>query len=55
MTALPGIMLSVLMLAAFLLIWGGVKQARSPADRKRGILMLICAAVLIGNVLILTV
>jgi hypothetical protein len=40
------------MLAAGALIWGGVVQVRR--GEKRGQLMLVAAAVLVGNVLIWT-
>lgn len=46
-------LLSLLMLAAAALIWGGVVQIRRGV--RRGWLMLIAALVLIGNVLIWTV
>jgi high-affinity Fe2+/Pb2+ permease len=44
--------LSIAMLAAFALVWGGAWLIVKRRDRKRGILMLIAAAVLVGNVLI---
>ena len=43
------------MICAFLLIVGGVKLALIPDSRKRGILMIVAALVLVGNVLIWTV
>jgi hypothetical protein len=42
------------MIAAFLLIGGGIKLALSAEHRSRGLLMILAAAVLIGNVLIWT-
>ena len=42
------------MIAAFVLAIGGVKLALRPEDRKRGLLMITAAAVLVGNVLIWT-
>ena len=42
------------MLAAFLLTAGGVKLAFKPETRTRGALMIVAAAVLVGNVLIWT-
>ena len=42
------------MIAAFLLTAGGVKLARRPEDRKRGLLMIAAAAVLVANVLVWT-
>ena len=47
--------MAVAMIAAFVLIIGGVKLALSPENRSRGLLMLAAAAVLVGNVLIWTV
>jgi hypothetical protein len=46
--------LSVLMVAAFLLAWGGLYQLVKRKDRKKGMLMLVCAAVAVGNVLVWT-
>ncbi|MDB5695926.1 MAG: hypothetical protein JWN21_1469 [Sphingomonas bacterium] len=44
------------MLAAFTLAWFGGKLAwRGGAERTKGVLMLVMAAVLLGNVLIWTV
>ena len=42
------------MIAAFLLIAGGVKLVFKQDTRSRGILMIVAAAVLIANVLIWT-
>jgi hypothetical protein len=44
--------LSIAMLACFALVWGGIWLIAKKRDRKRGILMIIAAAVLLGNVLI---
>ena len=46
--------MAIAMIAAFLLIAGGIKLITRAADRRRGLLMLVAAAVLIGNVLIWT-
>lgn len=46
--------LSVAMIAVFALIAGAIYLIRKRRDRKRGTLMLIAAAVLLANVLILT-
>jgi hypothetical protein len=54
MTGASATFLSVLMVAAFLLAWGGVYLLVRKKDRKKGVLMLICAAVALGNVLIWT-
>ena len=43
------------MICAFVLIVGGVKLALIPDSRQRGILMIVAALVLIGNVLIWTI
>ena len=51
----PGATLvSALMIAAFLLGAGGIYLAAGRRDVRKGVLMLICAAVLAANVLILT-
>jgi hypothetical protein len=47
-------MLSVLMVAAFLLAWGGIYLLVKKGDRKKGVLMLVAAAVAVGNVLVWT-
>jgi high-affinity Fe2+/Pb2+ permease len=46
--------MGVAMIAALLLVLGGIKLAMRKEDRGRGLLMLAAAAVLIGNVLIWT-
>lgn len=53
MTGPSSLILSVLMLAAAALVWGGIAQLRR--REKRGWLMLVAAAVLFGNVLIWSV
>ena len=55
MTPLANLMLSILMLAAGGLVWGGVTIIRRGPNRRNGWLMIVAAVVLIGNVLILTV
>ena len=45
-------MLSVTMVVIVALVWGGIVRWRRGIDRKRGMLMLIAALVLLGNVLI---
>ncbi len=47
--------LALAMIAAFLLIVFGVRLAVRGGDRKRGVLMIAAAAVLVANVVILTV
>ena len=54
LSGLVSIILTVGMLAAFALIVGGIKLVHRKEDRGRGVLMLIAAAVLVGNVAILT-
>ena len=54
MTGLAAILLSVTMIAAFLLAGGGVWLAVTGRDRRKGVLMLVAAAVLVGNVLVWT-
>lgn len=46
--------LSLLLIAAVVLVWGGVTMIRK-GDRTKGVLMIVCALVLVGNVLIWTV
>ena len=55
MTGVSSFVLGLAMLAAFVLAWGAVKLLRTGGDRKRGVLMLVAALVLLGNVLILTI
>jgi hypothetical protein len=45
---------SIMVLAAFALIGGGIYLLTRRRDTKKGVLMLICAAVLLGNVVIWT-
>ncbi len=49
-----GLVPGVLMLAVFALVAGAIYLLRNGRDRKRGILMLVAAAVFLGNVLIMT-
>ena len=46
--------MALAMIAAFVLAAGGAKLALRQEDRKRGLLMIGAAAVLVGNVLIWT-
>jgi hypothetical protein len=48
------IILSLLMLAAFVLGGGGAWVIAKRGDVKRGVLMIVAGAVMLGNVLILT-
>jgi hypothetical protein len=48
--ALNPILLSIGVLAMFALVWGGVRLLRT--DRTKGVLMIICALVILGNLLI---
>jgi hypothetical protein len=45
--------LAILMLAAFALAWGGVRLVLK-GERQKGVLMIVCALVAVGNVLIWT-
>ena len=54
MTGFASAAMTLAMIAAFLLAMGGVRLALRKDDRKRGLLMIVAAAVLVGNVLILT-
>lgn len=49
------ILLAVAMLGATALAFGGYVMLRNGTDAKRGWLMIVAAAVVIGNVLILTI
>ena len=49
------VILSVAIISAALLAWFGVRTAMRPDTRMRGILMVVMAVVLVGNVLIWTV
>jgi hypothetical protein len=53
MTGVSPVVPSVLMIAAVALLVGGIAQLRR--KERRGWLMLVAAAVMLGNVLILTV
>jgi len=55
MADLAGLAMAVAMLAAFALLFAGVKLTTRPEDRKRGVLMIVAALVLVGNVLVWTV
>ena len=47
--------MAIAMIAAFLLVIGGIKLMRMPDSRGKGMLMLVAAVVLVGNVAIWTV
>ena len=53
MSGLGATLLSILVIATFLLVLGGIALIRRGDDRRKGVLMLVAAAVLAGNVLIL--
>lgn len=52
---LANVLLAIAMIASAALIVGGVRMLRLPENRRRGVLMIVAALVLIGNVAILTV
>lgn len=54
MTALESAAPAIAMLAAFALVFGGVRLLRQPMMRTKGMLMLVMAAVLVANVAIWT-
>lgn len=54
MTGTPALLMSLLMLAGFALTGGGIYTLTKIRDRKRGILMLVAAAVMFANVAIMT-
>ena len=47
--------LAITMIAAILLLGFGIRQAMSRETRQRGLLMIACGIVFVGNVLIWTV
>jgi hypothetical protein len=46
--------LAITMIAAILLLIFGIRLAMRPVDRQRGLLMIACGIIFIGNVLIWT-
>jgi hypothetical protein len=50
--ALNPILLSIAVLAMFALVWGGVRLLAR--DRTKSVLMIVCALVILGNLLIWT-
>lgn len=55
MSDLANALLAIAMIAAAALIVGGIRLMRIPENRTRGVLMIVAALVLIGNVAILTI
>ena len=55
MTDAPNLLLSLLMLAGFILTAGGIYRWVRLADRQRGILMIVAGLVMWGNVAIMTI
>ena len=55
MEKFSSVAMAIAMIAAFLLLAGGVKLARDPQTRTRGLLMIAAALVMIMNVMIWTV
>lgn len=47
--------LAITMIAAFLLLGFGIKQAMNRETRQRGLLMIACGVIFVANVLIWTV
>ena len=47
--------MAITMIAAFLLLGFGVKQALQPGNRQRGLLMIACGIIFVVNVLIWTI
>ena len=52
---LASTLLASTMLAAILLLIFGVKLALKPEERQRGLLMIACGIIFVGNVLIWTI
>jgi len=48
---LTSVVLSIAMIAALALIWGGYRTIRG-GDKRKGVLMFVCAAVALANVVI---
>jgi len=46
---------AITMIAAILLLIFGIRLAMRPDDRRRGLLMIACGIIFIGNVLIWTI
>jgi high-affinity Fe2+/Pb2+ permease len=55
MESYSALAMAVAMVAAFLLVAGGVKLVLEPRTRGRGVLMIVAALVLVMNVMIWTV
>lgn len=55
MSGLAATLLSIAMIGVVALLWGGVVLIRRGTARRQGVLMIICATVILGNVLIWTV
>lgn len=53
MSGLAAAILSVMMIAVFVMAAGGLRLILTGRDRKRGALMLVVSAVMLANVLIL--
>jgi hypothetical protein len=47
--------LGIAMVAVFALLWGGARLIRGRTDRNKGWLMIVAAAVLLFNVVVMTV
>ena len=54
MNSVASALLAITMLAAILLLIFGAKLAIRPEDRQRGLLMIACGIIFVGNVLIWT-
>lgn len=55
MSGLAATLLSIAMIAVVALVWGGAVLIRRGTAQRQGVLMIVCAAVILGNVLIWTV
>ncbi|MES2444738.1 MAG: hypothetical protein V4574_18095 [Pseudomonadota bacterium] len=53
--ALASALLSIAVLAILALLWGGVWMIVKGGNRLKGVLMIVCALVILGNVLIQTI
>ena len=55
MDSFSSLAMTAAMVAAFLLLAGGVKLVLAPQTRTRGVLMIVAAVVIVTNVMIWTV
>jgi len=54
-TGFQQMLFALAMIAALILLWFGIRLIRRPDERTKGVLMVVMALVLVGNVAIWTV